>query len=590
MGRIPDDVIAQVIDRTDIAELIAGYVPLKHMGRNQKGLCPFHHEKTPSFVVTADKQIFHCFGCGVGGNVLSFVMKIEHLEFPEAVRFLAQKAGITIPEEGGDSARDSFRQQIFQANEEAVAFFHAQLISLKTDGAKAAQQYLKARGVSLECVKQFRLGYAPDGWDALLNVLRAKGFDNELIEKSGLVVPRQDGKGVYDRFRGRVIFPIFDYRGRSIAFGARAIDKTEKAKYINSSETPVYTKGQHLYGFNWAKDAISKEDAVVIVEGYMDLIRPFFAGVHHVSASLGTALTIDQIRLIRRYTHNVIMLYDMDAAGQAATLRSLDLLLEEDMNVRIATLAAGEDPDSFIQKYGVEDFRQCLTSARGLFDFKLSMLLEQYGSSTPEARANICKEMILTVEKIKSEVAKDGYYRQLAAKLNVPETAIFAERGKVLSKKPPVSSQIVPVEKRKEAKLRSDEALLLAMMLREPKWAMTGRQSLTPESFTHPAACEIAARLFELVDGAEEPAVAAVCARLEDEESRMLAAKLASTPSEQKDEDETRAFNDCIKRVRGAVQKARRDVLRAEIRTAEQAGEQERVLALQQEFNQLIKS
>ncbi|NLE65296.1 MAG: DNA primase, partial [Elusimicrobia bacterium] len=385
MGLIPEDVIGQVIDRTDIAELIGSYIPLKRAGRNFKALCPFHHEKTPSFVVNPDKQIFHCFGCGVGGNALSFVMKHERMDFPEAVRMLAARANVPIPEETPqDRARDDMRQAVFSVNELAAAYFHEALIQGRSAEVEAARDYLKKRVVGKKTAERFRIGYAPDSWDGLLKVLRDKGFSDGVIERAGLAVRHETKGTLYDRFRGRVIFPILDVRSRPVAFGARAIKADDRVKYINSPETPVYTKGQHLYGLNWAREAVAAKDALVIVEGYLDFLRPFDRGFENIAASLGTALTTDQVRLIRRYTKNIVMLFDMDTAGQSATLRSLDLLLDEEMNVRVATLDEGKDPDAFVLNRGIEAFEERVKAARDLFDFELDLLAGRYGEDTPE--------------------------------------------------------------------------------------------------------------------------------------------------------------------------------------------------------------
>ncbi len=323
MGLIAQEIITQILDRANIVEIIAGYIPLKQAGRNFKAPCPFHHEKTPSFVVNPDKQIFHCFGCGVGGNVVSFVMKQERMEFPEALRFLADKTGVEIPEtEARNNPLAELRQQILKVNDVAAKFYHNNLLSDKSELAKSAREYLKNRGLGFDHASKFQLGLALDAWDGLLKVLREQNFSAGFLEKAGLLIAKNQGSGHYDRFRQRVIFPIFNARSEVVAFGARSMDKDNPAKYINSPETALYTKGQYLYGLNWAKDMIGRLDAVVVVEGYMDFITPFSAGVENVVASLGTALTVEQIRLIRRYTRNVVMLFDADPAGQAAMIRS----------------------------------------------------------------------------------------------------------------------------------------------------------------------------------------------------------------------------------------------------------------------------
>lgn len=593
MGLIPEDVISRVIDRSDIVETIGGYIPLKRAGRNFKGLCPFHHEKTPSFIVNPDKQIFHCFGCAAGGNVVHFLMKHERLQFPEAVRMLAQKAGIELPETSGSSRGEDIRQKIFEANELAVEYFHRNLVSGQTPEVRVARDYLKGRSIGLDCVRRFRLGYAYDKWDGLGHFLRQKGQDPKAVESSGLLVAREGDKGFYDRFRGRVIFPIFDHRARAVAFGARAIKKGDRAKYINSPETPVYTKGQHLYGFNLSKDAAAREDALVVVEGYMDFIRPFMAGVPNIAASLGTALTVEQVRLVRRFTRNVIMLYDMDDAGQMATLRSLDVLLLEDMNVRIATLSAGEDPDSYVLSEGVEKFRERVLEARSLFDFKFDLLSRAHGVSTIESRARICQEMIPTVDKIANEVVKSGYYRDLAQRLKVSETALLKEKEKYLRKNIPQGPVAVTGQEKASRPgalpLHADEAALLKLMVCDERWVREALAAgLTPDSFRGELARRLVGKLFEFLDAGRDLAVKSLVVRLEDVNLKDLVVSLASDEF-LKSADQERMFRDCLSRLKAAELKRKRELLRQEIRRALEDNDGGKVLSLQQQFNQLIK-
>ncbi len=588
MGLIPEDVIGQVIDRTNIVELIGSYIPLKKAGANYKALCPFHNEKTPSFVVTPGKQIFHCFGCHEGGNVLSFVMKHERLDFAEAVRMLAAKAGVVIPEtDPGARVKDDLRQMVFKANEVAVEYYHRNLVTGKEPEVGIARDYLKSRTVSLDCVKRFKIGYAYDAWDGLAKELKQKGFSDEVILKSGLVVPRDKGQGFYDRFRGRVIFSIFDYRNRALAFGARALKKDDKAKYINSPESILYTKGRHFYGLNWAKDAITREDAVIIVEGYMDLIRPVEAGIENVVASLGTALTADQVRLIRRYTRNVIMLFDMDTAGQAATLRSLDILLEEDMNVRVAALADDEDPDSFILKDGADAFRDRIKQAHSLFDFKLGRLMAAHNAHTIEGRAMICQEMLPTIDKIPSEVVRDGYVRELAGRLQIPEEAVIKERrrlGNIVQSRPG-GGEAKKAYERKE--LSPEESLLLKLMLVDPKWVAESRVVILPEDLKDDAIRLIVAKVYELFDREKQVGVAALINSFGDDATRSILTRLAQ--DDVVFNDQKRMFADCVKSIKGTRQKAERQRLRDAMKLAEKAGDWDMVRSLQEQFNTIIK-
>ncbi|MCA9399800.1 MAG: DNA primase, partial [Candidatus Omnitrophica bacterium] len=371
MPLIPEEAIQQVLDRADIVDIVSLYLPLKKAGRNFKALSPFKAEKTPSFVVSPDKQIFHCFSTGKGGNVISFVMLMEKMDFPEAIRFLAKKVGVDIPEERlQDRKQENIQQQLYEVNAVAVEYFSNILLTDKGEDVEKVRMYLKERGLSLETVQLFQIGYALEQWDGLIKHAQKKDKDIglRLLEKAGLIIPREKQDGYYDRFRNRVIFPIVDARGNCRAFGGRTMEKDNSAKYVNSPETAVYTKGRHLYGFQLAKDSIAQEDFAIIVEGYMDCIIPVQAGVKNVVASLGTALTVDQIRLLRRYSKNVVMLFDSDSAGVAAMIRSLDILIEEEMLVKVASLKEGEDPDSFINRYGADAFKKCIEEAKPLFD------------------------------------------------------------------------------------------------------------------------------------------------------------------------------------------------------------------------------
>lgn len=588
MGLIPEDIIQQVIDRTDIVELINGYIPLKKAGVNYKGLCPFHHEKTPSFVVTPQKQIFHCFGCHEGGNALSFVMKHERLEFAEAVRLLADKSGVVIPETDAKAkVKDDLRQQILKANEAAVEYYHHNLLYGKEDEVKAAREYLRARSVSLECVKRFKIGYAYEAWEGLAGELRRKGFTNEVILKSGLVVSREKTQGFYDRFRGRVIFSIFDYRQRAVAFGARALKKEDKAKYINSPETLLYTKGQHLYGLNWAKDAISREDAVIVVEGYMDLIRPVMSGVENVVASLGTALTVDHVRLIRRYTRNVIMLFDMDTAGQSATMRSLDILLAEDMNVRVAALADDEDPDSFILKDGVRAFVDRIKGAVSLFDFKLSQLMAAHNARTIEGQARICQEMLPTIEKIPSEVVRDGYVRELARRLSLPEESVVKERRRLAQGNVSRATGVDVPAKVELPALSADESLMLKLMLADPKWIAQAKSNLLLDDFKDSRLKTIAAKMFAESFEGKDVTPAGLVNAFPEGAARSLLTRLAQ--EEVVLSDQPKMFADCLKRIKSVRLKQQRQNLLDEIKEAERLGKWDLVRELQGRFNVLIR-
>jgi DNA primase len=311
-----EQVLEEIQSKSDIVEIIGSYIPLRRAGRNYKANCPFHKEKTPSFMISPAKQIFHCFGCGAGGNVFGFVMKMENIDFPEAVRTLAEKAGVKLPSfTRSQFETSSYAVQIYKTNEMAAAYYRSMLLS--TDAGKRAAAYLKNRGISEEAAKKAGLGFAPDEWSGLINYAKGKGVDIAVLERSGLVVPKEGG-GHYDRFRNKIIFPIFDIKDRVVAFGARVLDNSVP-KYINSPETEVYVKSRHLYGLNFSVKEVKEKDLCIIVEGYLDFLVPYDMGAGNIAASLGTSLTDSQARLIKRYTKNVVMLYDGDSAGEAGS-------------------------------------------------------------------------------------------------------------------------------------------------------------------------------------------------------------------------------------------------------------------------------
>lgn len=591
MGRIPEEIIRQVIDRADIVDIISSYVPLKKSGRNFKALSPFRNEKTPSFVVSPEKQIFHCFSSGLGGNVVSFIMKMERMEFPEAVRFLAQKVGVVIPEENSaHSAADNIRNQIFAINEAAVQFYHEQLLTNKSHEAQSAREYLKKREISLETVRQFMLGFAPDKWDSLLNFLRQKDISFALMEKAGLVVARKSGEGFYDAFRNRIIFPILDTRAHCRAFGARTLEKDNPAKYINSSETPVYTKGHHLYGFHLARQAILDQNEVVVVEGYFDCIVPHQAGVRNVVASLGTALTIEQVRLLGRYTKNVVMLFDADAAGESAMLRSLDMLVAEGMNVRIARLTQGEDPDSYIRKFGADSFRKCLEEAQSVFEFKLNKLRQEYGDVNLEAKAKIVAEMVTTLAKFPNAVLREGYTEDLAKKLSIPVRAIHQEMQAALSKQETPRSVIVDSQPTEnfQGSLRAVERNILKLVLSDNQYVAVTFEQVALDDFEDVRVRQIMAKIQELSRDQNELSVSALMSSLSDQSLQQIVSQLVAEEEPVRN-DREKIYRDCMSRLKSDSLKRIRKQLLEQIRKAELSGNNVLLEELQNQFNQYIK-
>ncbi len=588
MGLIAEDIIRGIIDRSDIISVIGRYAALKKYGSNFKALCPFHHEKTPSFVINPDKQIFHCFGCGAGGNVVGFIMRQERLEFPQAVRFLAEQAGIDIPEDQQTSSSPSkqLREEICKINEWASQFFHEILLTNREETVKAARDYLKGRSVDLEIVRKFRLGYAPDEWEALIGVLKHKGISLEVMHQAGLVIPREKG-GYYDRFRGRIIFPIFDINNRPVAFGARALSTSEGAKYINSPETPVYTKGRHLFGLNLTKTSVGELDHIVIVEGYMDMIMPFVHGVKNIAASLGTALTVDQIRLIRRYSSNVIMLFDTDPAGQAAIIRSLDLLIDEGMNVKVVTLVQDQDPDSFIRSFGLDAFNERLKRAQTLFDYKFNWLCGQFDPKSIDGKTKICQEMLTTIVRFKSEVTKFELMRLLAKQLNVPEEIITKQAQNQNSSKPK------PVIKQTAAKVseapKSYEELLITLFLEDHNWAQKARELISPIDFTEGLVRDIVQKIWQMTQENLEWETSRLLSQFPQEAAQSFIAKLL-TDANARIKEPQRLFHDCIGRIHKERLKIQKKELMDKIKEAENCGDAVTVEELRAKFQELIKT
>jgi len=586
LGGIPEEIINDVQERCDIVEVVAGYIPLKRAGRNFKAHCPFHHEKTPSFIVSPDKQIYHCFGCGMGGNVFNFLMQYEKLEFPEAVEILAKKVGVALPKKEFKSYQaENLNQKLYRINELAGNFYHQLLLNSKE--ASVARDYLSGRKIDIGLIKKLRLGFAPAKWDSLLNYLRSKNISLSLIEKVGLSVLREDGNGYYDRFRNRIIFPIFDVKSRTIGFGARVLGDS-LPKYINSPETPIYSKGRNIFGLNFSKDAIRKKDFVIIVEGYLDFITPYQKGIDNITASLGTALTVEQIRLLRRYTHNVVIVFDSDQAGQIATLRSLDLFIEEDMNVKVVDLPIGFDPDSFICKNNARDFEKKILDAKNLFDYKLYLLTNKYDSNRIEGKADIVKEMLPTISKFKNAVLKFSYLKKLAEFLSLKEESLFIELKKL---KPsniynntyearPIHTSI--------QKLRPAERMILKLILEERNLVNRAKDMLEMDDFQDSRIRNVMALIFDLISQGQEINPSRLINLSKDGTIAELIAGLI-VPEEAQNIDTEKVFHDCVKRIKQDRLKLRSQQLSNQIRMAESVGDRQMVNKLIEEYNLLIK-
>jgi DNA primase len=418
MGRIADDKIDEIRDRSDIVEVISGYLPLKRSGANHQGLCPFHQEKSPSFNVNSARQIFHCFGCGVGGNVFSFLMRMEGLSFPDAVRRLGENVGIEVEEEAvspGEIHRREERERLLRINEVAGGFYHQVL--LEGEAGASGRRYLRQRGYESETVKNFQLGFAPEGWGLLEKHLLEKNFSTDYIRKSGLIRPDKQERGYYELFRNRLLFPIHDLQGRMVAFGGRVLDDS-LPKYLNSPETDVYHKSQTLYGLYQARDAMRHSGEALVVEGYFDVLALHRGGFSGAVATCGTALTVDHARLLKRYADKILLVFDADAAGQKATFRAMDALLPVGLSVSVVTMPPGEDPDSLLKTGGTEGFRKCLDAARPVLEVFIEEQL-RINDQTLEGHARAAEQVLERIRRLPGDLERSLYLKHLAALTNL---------------------------------------------------------------------------------------------------------------------------------------------------------------------------
>jgi len=527
-GLIPAEVVSQVQEATDIVELISQYLPLKRTGKNFKALCPFHQEKTPSFIVSSERQTFHCFGCGEGGNCFGFLMARERLSFPEAVRALADRKGIRIPETtGGTTESAGLRKRLFEVNEWACRCYVEWLAS---DSGRPARRYLQERGFSSETVKAWRLGLAPKSWSALLDRARGKGLSPDQLEKAGLAVRRDDGH-TYDRFRGRLMFPILDVRERVVGFGARALDD-EEVKYLNSPETPIFNKGKNLYGLSQARRA-SREDPIAVVEGYTDVLMAHQQGVVGVVATLGTALTPSHARVLKRYTERVVLVFDPDTAGERASERSLEIFVDAELAAGICTLPAGLDPCDYLAEHGVEAFRRQVAEAPDIFDYKLAAAAEALGRGAVDQATQRLDALLRLVAGMANPVRRRLQFDQLARKieadLRLPESDLRA-RWQALQKttRPSAGAQTPRRAEEVAAPWPPVEREFVALALCDAGAVPALRAEVAPDDLTEARLSRILAAAYRLFDERGEVDESRLISALQDPEYQRLIPQLVA--------------------------------------------------------------
>lgn len=519
MAVFPQDWLQELLSKSDLAAIASEYTPLKPKGRRLWGCCPFHSEKTPSFSVTPDNQLYYCFGCHSGGGVIQFVMEAERLTYTEAVKSLAQRAGMELPQEMDDANLRQERMQkerLYAACKEAARFYVKQLLG---EGGKKARTYLIRRGVDSAAVKAFGLGYAPPGWDNLANYMAGLGISSDTLVEAGLAIQGKKGS-IYDAYRDRVIFPIIAPGGRVLGFGARAMGD-ETPKYLNTGDTPIFNKRYNLYGLNLQKGKHLSD--LILVEGYMDVVSLYEGGVHNAVASLGTALTSHQARLMKRYAARTYICYDGDAAGRSATLRAMDILQAEGMEVRIISIPGGQDPDEYIRQNGTDAFLACKDSAKGRDQYKLDVLWEEADPNDPDSREKYAKQACAFLNTLQP-VARDRYVDTIARRTGYSPEAVRAQcaigRGPAENK----TGKNRHTNQNKEAKARTPahtlEVALLACMIQkeEALLAAMGRMQELEVAFPTEELTTLAERLL-----AEKPDISLLLGQLPAQPAALLA-------------------------------------------------------------------
>ena len=528
--RYSETIIDEVRQSNDIVDVISQYVHLKRSGRNYFGLCPFHNEKSPSFSVSPDKQIFHCFGCGVGGNVFSFLSKIENISFIEAVQNLAARANIALPtlENNEDSAKEELKAKVYKVNEFTAEFYHQNLYKPE---AKPGQEYVKKRKLSNETLKAYKIGFSGK-FDELYKALKKEGFEDREILESGLVNKNENGKYI-DRYRNRLMFPICDIRGRVIAFGGRVLDDS-KPKYINSPENVVYSKGRHLFGFNVAKKNDTQK--ILIVEGYMDVISLHQRGIKNVVGALGTALTQNQGWLLRRNSEQVILGFDSDGAGQTAILRSIEILQNMGCDMRILQMEGAKDPDEYIIKYGNARFQALMDKAISLIEYKVKILKKDLNLENTSDKIKFLNEISKLISSVENNMEKEVYIENIAKTYNISKEAIYAQVNKLKysngnNEKILEKSRVV-IKPKKEIsnvseKIKKREDTILSLLLDENYNVYEIiKQNVKAEDFKYEIDKKIAIKLYEEFEKGNSN-INSIIDKLSEEEQNHVTAILA---------------------------------------------------------------
>jgi DNA primase len=559
------EIVDQIRQTASIVEIASQYTTLKRRGNKHVGLCPFHSEKAPSFTVDDEKQLYHCFGCGAGGDIFTLVMERENLSFPEALKYLAEKYNIPLPKKREFSPQlQKLEEKLFKINENTLAFFKKNLFA--TQEGEQALEYLKKRDISEEIIQKLKIGYAPNSWDSLLSFFKEKKVPPKLLEQAGLVLYNQKKDSYYDRFRGRIIFPIFSLTGKVVAFGGRTIFNAEP-KYLNSPDTPVYSKGKILYGLNFSKESIRETGEVIIVEGYTDFVSLYQAGITNIAASLGTSLTSQQVSLPLRFAPRMIVSYDGDAAGKKAACRAISLCFEKGVQVKVLTLPPGIDPDNLIKKSGLNEFKNLIQKSTPGLKFLIDSFLEELRKDVPEEKAKIVRNAVDEIGKMPDPIVRSEYLKQASEYLSVDEEDLrrIIQR-KSSEEKGEEEETFLPAEKR-----------LLQILLEDKLIAPYVLGEMKEEYFQDLRSEPIFTALAECFKSGKEPDFNEIRQKIEPSLSSSLTKALLLEKEQAATVEE--AF-ECLNALRQFSLENRKKELKAEIISLEKKGDKEKLRSL----------
>jgi DNA primase len=568
-GYIPDDIVQRIKNETDIVSVISEFVALKKSGKDFKGLCPFHQEKTPSFFVIPAKEMYYCFGCQKGGNVVNFIMDYERMEYPEALRYLAKKAGIEIPVIKGP--KTDF-EEIYNSLTMAKTFYHQQLLDKKI-GNKALK-YLNSRGIPDEIIKAFGIGYAPDSWDGLLNYAQARDTKGSTLEKAGLVSKKQ---GLYDRFRNRIIIPINNISGKPVAFGARVMPGEEGPKYINSPETSVYKKGKLLFGFDLTKNYIRDKGEAIIVEGYFDLISLYQKDIKNVVAVSGTGFTSDQAILLKRFCDNVALLYDSDSAGVKAAFRACGVLYNAGVEPKILRLPKGNDPDTYIRKHGAEKLTELIKNSEDVVDFVFNSLAGKFDDQPLSRQQRIINALSETVSQIENDLLRNLLIKKISKKFGISESSFDIKPEKTVAKHREV--------KRKSSFKDQFEKSFIGLILSHPELYSKSREIVNIDLFTESENAEIYNEIDKLRRSGQEITISNLFDRINKNGLRSRLSEIVYNFSDPVDWEE--AYITYIDKFKSISNKRKLEELKQLIGEAERQSDLDKIESLTREFQNL---